>query len=277
MNKKVISSVLAGVMALSIMGTSVFAADKAIKTAGATTYKVAATLAAPEINVTIPGSVSAVVNPYGVSFEMKGTLYGATGLASGTYTIKNNTSASAVMVSVTPTIVVPTKLSDPKDKTSAKVQTIKVLTAEADDYSSLTEKSIFATVVGLPASGTLPATTEDADIPALKLLDDGKNKADKNVVTVPFIDATLMDSDTVKAQKAKGLMVIPKGVKAAAAVKDDDGNEVTPAVEAAFGYGQFTIGGDITPNSVELWTSADKLSLNLILDIGPCADDADVG
>ena len=260
MNKKVISAILAGTMALSTLGTTAFAADKVVKAAGATTYKVSATLAAPEINVTVPGAVSAMVNPYGVSFEMKGTTYGATGLASGTYTIKNNTTASAVLVSVTPTITVPTK-ADATDKTK-KIPTIKVLADEASDYEKLTEKSIYATVVGMPGDANVDVGTADDKIPAIDL-------TGKKVTSVPFIDATLMDKDTLAAQKATGLMVIPKATKEVpeSAEGADDG---TPAT---FGYGQFTIGGDITPNSVATWTSADKISLNIVLDIGPCADD----
>ena len=263
MNKKVISSVLAGAMALSTLGVSAFAADKTVKTAGATTYKVAATLAAPEINVTLPGAISAVVNPYGVSFEMKGQTYGAQGLTSGLYTIKNNTTASAVQVNVTATLTVPTTKSG-SGADATITPNIAVLTKAASDYAKLKEKSIYAVIAG-DVGTNLPVSTKDDAIPALTLFGDD---AGENVAPVPFVDDTLVTKTNPSTAKPALLMTIPKATKAVA----ESAEGANDGVEATFGYGQFQIGGDITPNSVAVWTSADKINFNIVLDIGPAAD-----
>ncbi|MDE7288188.1 MAG: hypothetical protein K2N71_01630 [Oscillospiraceae bacterium] len=275
MNKKVISSVLAGAIALSTMGVSAFAADKTIKTAGATTYKVSATLAAPEINVTLPGTVAAVVNPYGVSFEMKGQTYGAQGVTSPTYTIINNTTASAVSVVATATLTVPTTGSG-----EAKAPTIKVTTTEGDIATENAKttgavKTIYAAVKGAaPTAAVAPdalpgATKSDGKlVPNLILFpeNDTQNEVE-GAVTVAFVDATLSTKDAPITGTPTTLMVIPKATKV---VYETDGTTVkTPA---KVGYGQFQMGGSVTDTKKTPWTSADKIAINLVLDIGPAAD-----
>ena len=266
MNKKVISSVLAGVMALSTLGTSVFAAttDKQIKTAGATTYKVAATLAAPEINVTIPGAVSAVVNPYGVSFEMKGVQYGAQGVTSGLYTIKNNTTASAVSVNVTPTLTVPTKSEKDSEGKTVKTPTIAVV----DDGSKIGDenakdkgeatKSIYAIIAGAVGSNT-DVDKAPKDLKLFKIKEDDELAA--SLKSAVFEDATTDDKNAVHTTTT--LLVIPKATSTTA-----DGKVTI----TKYGYGQFQLGGEVTDTAKTPWTSADKININLVLDIGPCAD-----
>ncbi|MDE5859479.1 MAG: hypothetical protein K2H23_03695 [Oscillospiraceae bacterium] len=278
MNKKVISSVLAGVMALSTLGVSASAADKAIKAAGATTYKVSATLAAPEINVTLPGSVAAVVNPYGVSFEMKGETYGAQGVTSPIYTIKNNTTASAISVTATATLTVPTTSSKDSDGATVKTPTIKVAAAEGDIATAETakEKTIYACV-----KGAAPTSAVTADkLPGYVDPDTKKAVADlilfhandsqteaANAVTIPFVDATLSTKEDPITGTPTTLMIIPKATKE---VLDTDGKTVKTA--AKIGYGQFQLGGDVTDAKITPWTSADKIAINLVLDIGPSVD-----
>ena len=265
MNKKVISSVLAGAIALSTLGVSAFAAtaDKTIKTAGATTYKVTGTLAAPEINVTLPSAVAAVVNPYGVSFEMKGQTYGAQGVTSPLYTIKNNTTASAVSVVATATIAVPTTTDSDKNK----IPTIKVTANEADIATENAKttgavKTIYAVVKGAAPTAAVEVGKEKD----LILFPTGEQEAQAGAVEVPFTDVTLSTKDAPITGTPTTLMIIPK---ATAEVKDNDGN-VTKA--AKVGYGQFQMGGSVTDQKKTAWTSSDKLTINLVLDIGPSVD-----
>lgn len=274
MNKKVISSVLAGAMALSTMGISAFAADKTIKAAGATTYKVSATLAAPEINVTLPGTVAAVVNPYGVSFEMKGQTYGAQGVTSPTYTIVNNTTASAVSVTATATLTVPTTGTG-----DAKAPTIKVTANESDIGTENAKetgavKTIYACVKGAAGSAVttdkLPGAKDSAGKVAPDLILFPANDTQTEVEgaeTLVFTDATLSTTAAPIKGTPKTLMVIPKATKV---VYETDGTTVkTPA---KVGYGQFAMGGSVTDTKKTPWTSADKIAINLVLDIGPAAD-----
>lgn len=284
MNKKVISSVLAGAIALSTMGVSAFAAgDKQIKSAGATTYKVSATLAAPEINVTLPGTVAAVVNPYGVSFEMKGQTYGAQGVTSGLYTIKNNTTASAVSVVATATLTVPTK-ADANDKT-IKIPTIKVLDdGDAIETNETAKtKAIFAYVAGAASTTNIEEGAAVVDLVLFDGMTDAEGTAltkETSVVEVPFVDATLSTKEAPITGTPTTLMVIPKATKAVAAqpaVPESsegagDGKPAVAAQKATFGYGQFQLGGDVTDTKITPWTSADKIAINLVLDIGPAAD-----
>ena len=259
MNKKVISAVLAGAMALSTMGVSAFAADKTIKAAGATTYKVTGTLAAPEINVTLPGTVGAVINPYGVSFQMKGETYGAQGVTSPLYTIKNNTTASAVAVNVTATLTVPT--TGTGDAKAPSIVVAKKDTEIATNEKPATaKKTVYAVVAGAAAKTNVDVGDE---APALDLL--GETPVD-NVTTAVFEDAT-MDAKGA-THTVTTLMVIPKGTEAKAETSEGAGD----AVKATYGYGQFQLGGDVTDTKVTPWVSSDKLTINLVLDIGPAAD-----
>ena len=275
MNKKVISAALASVMALSTLSVSAFAADKIVKTAGATTYKVSATLAAPEINVTLPGTVAAVVNPYGVSFEMKGQTYGAQGVTSPTYTIVNNTTASAVSVVATATLTVPTTGTG-----DAKAPTIKVTATESDIATENAKatgavKTIYAAVKGAAptaavAADALPGATKSDGkvVPNLILFPENDSQTEvEGAVAVPFVDATLSTKDAPITGTPTTLMVIPKATKV---VYESDGTTVkTPA---KVGYGQFQMGGSVTDTKKTPWTSADKIAINLVLDIGPAAD-----
>lgn len=266
MNKKVISAIMAGAVALSTMGTSVFAADKVVKTAGATTYKVSATLAAPEINVTLPGAVSAVVNPYGVNFEMKGVAYGSQGVTSPLYTILNNTTASAVSVVATATLTVPVTKTGTGD--SAVTTPNIVVTATEGDIATENaketgaKKTIYACVKGAAA-----ASAVDTDkVKDLILFPTGEQEAAAGTETIVFTDATLSTKEAPITGTPTTLMIIPKGK---AAVKAADGTVTTPA---KVGYGQFQLGGSVTDSKKTPWTSADKIAINLVLDIGPSVD-----
>ncbi|MBD5140487.1 MAG: hypothetical protein HDT25_03600 [Ruminococcus sp.] len=279
MNKKLISSVLAGAIALSTLSVSAFAAtaDKVVKTAGATTYKVTGTLAAPEINVTLPSAVGAVINPYGVSFEMKGQTYGAQGVTSPVYTIKNNTTASAVSVVATATIAVPTTTDADKNK----IPTIKVTQTEGDIATENAKttganKTIYAVVAGYAPTAAVtvdkvPGYVDPNDstkvVKDTQLFAVGDTAAVDGVTEVKFTDVTLSTKDAPITGTPETLMVIPK---ATAAVMDTDGTTVKTA--AKVGYGQFQMGGSVTDQKKTPWTSSDKLTINLVLDIGPAAD-----
>lgn len=106
MSKKILSAVLASATILSTLSVSAFAADPtqvpgaAVSTAGATTYKVEAGFQAPSINVLVPSTYNAVINPYGVPVEIDTTVYGAGGIASPSYEFENKSSDVGIKVNV---------------------------------------------------------------------------------------------------------------------------------------------------------------------------------
>lgn len=267
MNKKVISAIMAGAMALSTMGVSSFAAtsgDKEVTAAGQTTFKISAAVAAPVISVTVPSNVAAVINPYGVSINIKGQTdpVGAGGVSSVTYKIVNKTTASKIKVSATPTITVPTAKVD--GETTATM-TVTATAAAAEAVTDADKKAIYAAVVSKVENNAVA----DGDTKVTNLLATDWATATPTA-TVPFVDITTTSKDdlaTVQANAKKGLMVLPK---ATAEDKTDPDN----VVAATNGYGVFAVTGAVSPNSD--WTTKDKVTLNLVLDIGPCADDATV-
>lgn len=130
MNKKVISSVLAGAMAVSTLGVSAFAAVPAAEalTSSSKSYAIDAGMNAPEITASIPTELKAVINPY--KAIVKDTIYGdsfASGVASPTYQIVNGMT-DQLAVTVTPTI------------TAGAV----AVSEKPIDQSKTTDKTVFA-------------------------------------------------------------------------------------------------------------------------------------
>lgn len=110
MNKKFISAIMAGACALSCMSISAFADDAFVpvvpedemEQAGQKTYEMTVGFEAPAINVTLPTTMTAVLNPYGVQIELEDI--GKTskdGVTSPVYTIANNTTDFGIIVKAT--------------------------------------------------------------------------------------------------------------------------------------------------------------------------------
>lgn len=112
MNKKFISAIMAGACALSCMSLSAFAAedafvpvaaDKDVEKTGSTTYSFNVGFEAPAINVTLPTTLKAVLNPYGIQVEIEDVgKTGKDGVTSPVYTIANNTLDFGIIVKATP-------------------------------------------------------------------------------------------------------------------------------------------------------------------------------
>lgn len=110
MNKKIVSSILAGACALSCMSLSAFAedafvpvvGDTEIEQTGSTSYSFSVGFQAPAINVTLPSEIKAVLNPYGIQVEIEDVGKASTdGVTSPVYTIANNTLDFGIVVKAT--------------------------------------------------------------------------------------------------------------------------------------------------------------------------------
>lgn len=276
MNKKVVSSILAGAMALTTMGTSVFAVtagDKEVTAAGQTTFKISAAVAAPVISVTIPSNVSAVINPYGVSIQIKGQAdpVGAGGVSSVNYKIVNKTTTSKIKVKATPTITIPTyKDTANGGKVTAKMDFVASIAA-AEGATDHTKKAIYAEVV----SKVLATAAEENDAAVTALLaTDLTGATGSGVKNVPFTNITVAevggvaDKDAAAAATAATkteLMVLPQ----ATAEVPESAAGAGDGVAATYGYGIFAVTGGVDAEAD--WTTSDKVALNLVLDLGPCA------
>lgn len=154
MNKKVISSVLAGAMALSTMGVVASAADGTGNTdEGNVALTAKASLMEATINADLPQEIETFINPYGASVEVTaGTgivdaIKYSDGLISPTYSITNQSEGQGIKVTATATI-----------KGSS---TVTVNTKLLDDVKlqKATEKQVFAFL-----NTTTDATADDAPI-----------------------------------------------------------------------------------------------------------------
>lgn len=100
MNKKFTSAVLAGAMALSMTGISAFAADTNLKAGGETTLTATAAFAPVAIDVVLPSSITAAINPYKIDYKFTGETAGSgtSGVISPVYEIENKTTDYGVKV-----------------------------------------------------------------------------------------------------------------------------------------------------------------------------------
>lgn len=305
--RKVISAILAGVCALSAMGISTFAEDsgttttpvadtnKVVSAGGATTYKISGAPVVPKIDVSIPATVMAAINPYGVEVtDAKGNTYGSTGVASPVYTIRNYTTTSAIAVKATASLTVPTVKPDPKGK--ATENSFEVVTTETKIESVKTAKSkqLAAYVVGV--SGTDCVGTGDKGVSGTNIVGVDKDTEDGivlDVTTAPkayanknnsytgaviFADSTqTLDTNGGKNEVNPAnygiIMNIPAaelyGESDTTVAKDSKGNVLTKT----YGFGKFAVAGNVSPNTLEdgAWTAADKVTFNLVLDLQPGA------
>lgn len=238
MNKKFISAIMAGALAISSLGISAFAADPAFTPstdkgaayAGkAQSYKIAATLATPELKVTLPTAITAVINPYGIKATVGKDAAGTNGVVSPVYAIKNKSMDMAITVSATASATVTDKISLITDKT--KVPTLDSATQLYKAFASTDEtKEVFAELCASPDETTAPARV-------------GSN----------------------------GIIFVAEADAEAAKVMDITGASSSNA-DGDVGYIQ--IQGVVSNMSSDkavnhTWTSADKVNLVLVLDITP--------
>ena len=284
--RKVISAILAGACALSAMSFSATAAtagDKTLTAAGATTFKISGTVVTPTISVSIPSTVSAVINPYGTAVSDKNGSYGADGVTSPVYKIRNFTTDSAVAVRATPSVTISTQKTDTANILEGTFKWNKDLTAAPTGN----DKELYAWVEGLitgkevayvkakddaTAFDAFDTATEDA---AIEVTDgSGNNWAESKVKKAPFIDVTVYDKNKEPASGANGTLkdtdsivitVVPK-----ATVQDTTTGKVGTSGDK-YGFSAFRINGYSTPMDNADWTSSDKLTLNLVLNIYPTA------
>lgn len=237
MNKKFISAIMAGAMAISALGVSASAAitankqDNADYGTKAQSYKIAAAVTVPEMKVTLPSAVSAVINPYNVKVKVNEEAIVATnGIVSPIYTITNNSTDLGIKVTATTSATATTGIKMVDETFEAKGETY---TDAWKATSTDGTKEAFAQVmVGLAADSTL--------------------KAPK--------DAAIFET---VAEGAEATSVELFSLKAAA-------NATTGE------KGHFQIQGEIsrcyTKGSEEVeqkWGSTDKVNLVLVLDITP--------
>ena len=185
MNKKIISAILAGACALSAMSFSAFAdvefakqEDNQLEKAAAKTYSITAGVPTPALNVTIPTSINAIINPFGVAIEIEDVgMTGATGVTSPVYTITNNTTTFAIDVYATATVKASTGITIGADKGGT-------------DTTKTAQPTVLAAVQ--TAAGTAINTA-----PATKVLTftdmsaaNATAPAAKNIMSLPKVDAT---------------------------------------------------------------------------------------
>lgn len=172
-SKKIISAIMAGACALSMTSIAAFAADatQKVEAAGEKTFNVDAGYTAPVIDVTLPTTIAAVINPYEIEIEVaSGIKTGTDGISSPEYDITNNSTDFGIKVGA---------------KLSARGTGITVVSAPANIPTKLdSEKAAYAelkTTVGTDEK-TLPFTEDVPDRATLVMtLDEagGTNPAGK--------------------------------------------------------------------------------------------------
>lgn len=218
-------------------GVTVNTKNKGVTNVGSTNYKFTVLPVTPVINVFVPSSISAVINPYGISVVTKDGYYGADGITSQVYTIRNMTQTSAVAVRAKAYLTVP------KDKTGLPTITV---CEDPDEVKSKDEKALSAYLLAcVSESSVTDANYESKDLVAENDVQyvDGE--------TIVFADATVNSENA----NSGTLMVIPR--------TDDEGG---------YYYGHFRISGEVSNDSMTNWDSTDKINLVVAFNIVPCAD-----
>ena len=193
-----------------------------------------AELDVPSIDVSVPTSITAIINPYGVPINIAGVEYGSTGIASPVYTIKNKTTTSAIKVIGTASVVVPVI----EDTNTPVIQVVD----SPEAVKAQNVKSLCAYVLAYASSVQMD---NDSELPDLFGQGDPEFDADSTLV---FADVT----DPYESARTGEIAVLDKA--------EADGK---------FTYAQFKITGDITSDSVAVWDETDMIVLNLVLDIVP--------
>ena len=186
MNKKIISTILAGACALSAMSFSAFAdanlakqEDNQLEKAAAKTYSITAGVPTPALNVTIPTSINAIINPFGVAIEIEDVgMTGTTGVTSPVYTITNNTTTFGIDVYATATV---------------KASTGITIGANPSDTSATT-KTAQPTLLAAVQTAVGTAITADPTQKVLTFTDmsaaNATAPAAKNIMSLPKVDTS---------------------------------------------------------------------------------------
>lgn len=181
MNKKFTSAVLAGAMAISALSVSAFAAEdtQKLQAAGEKTLKATAAFAPVTIDVTLPTSITAAINPYKIDYDFAGTKAGTSGVISPVYEIKNDTADYGVKVAAkvwaTPasTVTVAT-VGRTKEAPVFKNDNTEDKTVFAYLNTTVAEDKSFANTTYKADDPTQVLFTEDEPDNAVKLMDIGK-------------------------------------------------------------------------------------------------------
>ena len=221
-------------------GAAPYVNNKSISAAGATNYTFTASLATPAINVTVPSSISAVINPYGVAIRTSSGNYGADGITSPLYTIRNKTETSAVAIRAA------TYLTVPKDKNGAPAITV---CETPDQVKSSNDKALTAYLLAAVSGGKV--ADEGSESENLIEADGVEFTAGKTIV---FADATVNSENSGNGT----LMVIPKANYENGSLK-------------GYYYGHFRISGAVSDAG---WGSSDKVTLSIVFNIVPAPDPA---
>ena len=285
--RKVISAILAGACALSAMSFSATAAtagDKTLTAAGATTFKISSTVVTPTISVSIPSSVSAVINPYGVAVSDKNGSYGAEGVTSPIYKIRNFTTTSGVAVQVTPSLTTSTtkNASD-----STKLDPTFDVVAKGTITNATEDKSLAVWVEAIKGSELAYVAKDAKETSDDKEFTAFNDAAEKTAVetsanwtttnkagTAPFKDLTVTDKSkdatAPKLEPADSVEITALPAATAYVAADAGATPPVTEVKSKYGFAAFRINGESTPMSVDGgWTTSDKLTLNLVLNIYP--------
>lgn len=176
MNKKITASVLAGAMAISMTSISAFAADatQTVKASGEQTFSIDAGFTAPAIDVTLPTSILAAINPYHLELDIdtaNSLKTGTDGISSPEYEIKNNDAALGIKVAA--------KISA-KGAAGVSIAAVDRTTKAAPTFKNdgTEEKQVFAYLNTTKTAGTYAATEYDpADATQLVFTEDVPDKA----------------------------------------------------------------------------------------------------
>lgn len=270
--------------------------------------KLAATagVASPVLNVSVPTAIAAVINPYGVAVTTKdGNVYDK-GVSSVVYTIINQTESSGIQVTAIPTLTVNTvkdaadanlthnaiTIATADQATAAKGWKGNEDTKQAFVWLDVAENATTATYTeyvaadgSTPASGNAISKTDTKGVKtwtvqlaqlASSLEAEAAFKASTKPAETPgdilFVDVTankVKDDDnstdtktvykSVANNAAPAAAVLAKLPAAPAAAADNNGG---------FTYTQFQVSGYVGGQAT-LWTTADKITLNVVLDIVP--------
>ena len=233
MNKKFLSTILAGACALSCMSFAAFAEakftagdqdDTEIESSGDHDLTTDAGFIAPTLSVTVPTSITAILNPYGVEVELEdGNKTGKAGITSPVYTITNNTEDFGIEVTAKTAIT----------KVTAKTTTNAIKVATSADAEAATSRQVYAEVLASVSTETALAKR------------------------VAFMDST---ADENKDKTSDGVLFTLAKV-------EGTGKNATVAA------GYFQIGGKLIDATTAVgWEEGDSVQLKLILNIAPKAD-----
>ena len=210
-----------------------------------------AVLASPVIEVSVPSSISVIINPYGINVNIEGVDYGSSGVASPVYNIINRSTEHGIRVDGTASLTVPSiQYTSSQGKTVSK-PLIQVLDCP-EMVARQSVKSLCAYVLVCEASEQIDGDTPEDKLPDLFAMRNPAFDGDA------LIFADMTDSDiTGSTANTSTLATLDK------------------AEEGAFTYAQFRISGEITDNDVEEWTDDDNVNFTLVLNITPIGGDDD--